>query len=185
MIITFITSNLSKVEEGRAVLREFGIEVEHMNMAYDEPMDMTCQEIAKTAAQHLAWRFKKPVIVEDTGIYFNAYNNFPGPFAKPVFIGIGLEGCLKLLEGKDRSAHFLSCIGFANPGEEGMVFEGKVEGKIDTKITGGSTSKMFYDSIFIPQGYDKPFCLIPDVKHKLSHRANAFRKLGEFLKNKK
>lgn len=97
--LIFITSNKHKVEEIGAVLKDFGIEIEQLKMEYEEDKEAGMEEVAKKAAKQLAEKLKKPVIVEDTGLFFKAYNNFPGPMPKFVFSGIGYEGIFKLLEG--------------------------------------------------------------------------------------
>jgi XTP/dITP diphosphohydrolase len=60
------------------------------------------------------------------------------------------------------------------------LFEGKVEGEIiqNRKGTGG----FGYDPVFMPKGYDKTFAEIPlSEKNKISHRAQAMKKLLAFL----
>jgi XTP/dITP diphosphohydrolase len=61
-----------------------------------------------------------------------------------------------------------------------MTFRGEVYGRIgyEPKGSGG----FGYDPVFIPDGYDKTFAeLGSDIKDKISHRANALKKLNEYL----
>ena len=81
----------------------------------------------------------------------------------------------------DRTARFVCVIALANPEKVIATFRGEVYGRIgyEPKGSGG----FGYDPVFIPDGYDKTFAeLGADIKDKISHRANALKKLDEFLK---
>ena len=81
----------------------------------------------------------------------------------------------------DRVARFVCVIALANPEKVIATFRGEVYGRIgyEPKGSGG----FGYDPVFIPDGYDKTFAeLGADIKDKISHRANALKKLDEYLK---
>ena len=81
----------------------------------------------------------------------------------------------------DRAARFVCVIALASPEKVIATFRGEVYGRIgyEPKGIGG----FGYDPIFIPDGYEKTFAeLGADIKDKISHRANALKKLDEFLK---
>ena len=81
----------------------------------------------------------------------------------------------------DRTARFVCVIALASPEKVIATFRGEVYGRIgyEPKGNGG----FGYDPIFIPDGYEKTFAeLGADIKDKISHRANALKKLDEFLK---
>ena len=86
--------------------------------------------------------------------------------------------------GEDAShdAHFVCALSLAWP-DDGQVqsFEGRVEGKLTWPPRG---DKGFgYDPMFVPVGYDRTFGEIdPEEKHRISHRADAFRKLVSALR---
>ena len=58
---------------------------------------------------------KKPLIVDDAGIFFDGFNQFPGALAKYVMQGIGIKGILKLIQNKQKAA-FRNVITFTNDG---------------------------------------------------------------------
>lgn len=60
------------------------------------------------------------------------------------------------------------------------LFHGVCHGRIATEIRG---SRGFgYDPIFVPEGYSLTFAeLSPDIKNRISHRAQALRHLRSFL----
>jgi XTP/dITP diphosphohydrolase len=184
--ILFITTNKHKFDEVRNVLDKFGIEIEQLIMEYEENKEDEMAEVCKKASRNLVEKVNKPLFVEDTGLFFNAYNNFPGPLPKFIFNGIGFDGIFRLLEGKDRSAYFKTVIGYCEPGSEPVLFEDIMEGEITEKIILPEKDAMPYDHIFVPKDYDKTIVKMDlETKNLFSQRGKATRKLGEFLKNKK
>jgi len=182
MKLYFVTQNPHKVEEAKAVLSKYNIKFEQINEDYPEDKESTIQEIAKTAAKQLAEKHQKTIIVDDTGIFFTDFKNFPGPNAKLMFNSIGYEGLLKLLAGKKRDAYFLTCVGFCRPNEEPIIFEGKSEGHISQIPFNLEKEVMPYERIFVPNHYTQTLSSLPrEEKNKFSHRAKAFKKLAEYL----
>lgn len=124
-----------------------------------------------------------PVISDDSGIFIEALNGFPGIHSaefqreNPDY----LEKILELMKDKEnRNAYFHCVIVFINEEGESYVFEGKVEGKISSEIRG---NKGFgYDPIFYYEPLKKTFGEIEmEVKNRISHRAIALKKLRDFL----
>ena len=61
------------------------------------------------------------------------------------------------------------------------AFEGRVDGTLTWPPRGDRG--FGYDPIFVPVGHDQTFGeMDPEEKHKISHRADAFRKLVRALK---
>jgi XTP/dITP diphosphohydrolase len=182
--IAFVTTNKSKIDEVNEVLKEYGFVAVQQEGEKKEDKDANMQSIAKDAAKELSQELNIPVIVEDTGLFFSAYNNFPGAQSKFVFNGIGYEGILRLLEGKDRAAYFETVIAYCEPNKEPVSFDGKMEGTISEKVSNPQEAYMPYDSLFVPNGEEKPICQMTiQKKSSLSQRSVATKKLGEFLKN--
>lgn len=182
MKLYFATGNLHKLEEARAVLGKYGVEVEQLKAEYPEDKEKSINEIAKEAAQALAEKYKKPVMVDDTGIFFSAYDNFPGANPKWVFNTLGYEGILRLLVGKKRDAHFLCCVGFCLPGKKAAVFEGRLDGRITIIPYNLDKEVMPYERIFVPKGSVRTLSTFTrEEKNKISHRAQAFEKLALYL----
>jgi len=100
-----------------------------------------------------------------------------------VFYTIGLNGILKLLEGKtERSAVFRSVYAYSTPETRPLFFVGECYGKITSKERG--SSGFGYDPLFIPDGESKTFAeMTTEEKNRYSHRGRALDKLIDFLKN--
>jgi XTP/dITP diphosphohydrolase len=183
--IIFITTNKSKFEEVSRIMSEFDIEVEQLDTSYEEDHDLGIVEIAKQSAKKMAEKLGKPVMVDDTGVFIDAYNNFPGPLAKFVFKNLGYPGLFKLLEGVDPAGHFETAAAYCEPGGESQVFIGKMTGKFIIKQDLEDAGFMPYMQIFIPTGFDRVISkLTVEEKNSISHRAAAFRELGKYINGK-
>ena len=182
--LIIITTNKHKFEEMSAVLFDFDIELRQLVKEYPEDKELEMKEIALGAAKNLADELNEDVIVEDTGLYFEAYNNFPGAQPKFVYNSLGFKGIFKLLEGGNRKARFKTVIGYCKPGEEAKSFEAEMNGEISDKVFSEDKPSMPYDHVFIPDGYDKAIVdMSLEEKNSFSQRGKATRLLGEYLKN--
>jgi len=182
MKLYFATQNQHKLDEARAVLSEFDIEVEQLGDKGAEDKNATVQEVARRAARELAQKHNKPVIVDDTGVFFTAYKNFPGAHPKLMFDSLGYEGLLTLLAGKPRDAYFLTAIALCVPGDEPVLFEGRMDGRISMIPYNLDKEVMPYERIFVPKNTVHTLSsLSREKKNSISHRAAALRKLGEFV----
>lgn len=186
MKIYFVTTNKHKFQEAKDVLSEYPIILEQLNLEYEENHDQSMEEIVRTASKKLANRLNKPIILEDTGLFFEAYNNFPGALPKFVFNTLGYKGIFKLLEGGSKRAFFRTIAAFCEPGKEPVLFEGIMKGKMTRKVHNLDKDAMPYDRIFIPEGKDKTISdMTLKEKNSFSQRAEAFRKFGEFIMENK
>jgi XTP/dITP diphosphohydrolase len=185
--IIFVSGNDIKLKEGNLVLAKYGIRMRKKNLNIHEPDLPSIEDVAEHKARE-AWKiFHKPLVVEDTGIYFTVYNNFPGGYAKRIYQSLGLEGLLKLLAGKKRDAYFKAVVGYADSRGKIRLFTGELHGKIGKKIMHPEAQVLAYDKIFIPNGEKRTIVEMPLAeKNAISHRGKAFEKFGAwFAKQKK
>lgn len=187
MKIAFITTNKGKYEEVEDLFKSYDINVEWINRKYEEDNDDTIEDTAKKAAKKLSDELKMPIVLEDTGLFFEAYDGFPGPSPKFIFKTLGYKGIFKLLDSDTRKAYFQTFAAYCEPDGESITFSGEMRGEITTKIFNAEKDFDFmpYDRIFIPEGKEVTISdMTMEEKNQLSQRSKAFRKLGEFLKNK-
>ena len=177
----FATGNEYKFAEVKDILKDYPLIVEQIDAKGKEIQSDSIEEIARESATNAAAVTKSPIFVEDTGLYIQNLNRFPGPYAAYVNNTIGLQGILILMKGvKEREAAFRSAVAFAAPGIATMSFTGELKGKI-TSLPRGSGG-FGYDSIFEPfEGNGKTLgeMSISD-KSMISHRAIAVRKFGQW-----
>ena len=186
MKIFISTTNRHKVHEISAILSEYGVGLEQKELRVIEPDFDSIEEVAKSKAEQAFAHLGKPVIAEDTGIYFLAYHNFPGVFAKRVYEGIGFDGLLSLIRRvKNRRARFGTAICY-HDGKTTKVFSGYLEGSLLLRAVSVDKDRLPYEKLFVPDGYSKALVDIPiQEKNRVSHRAQAARKLAEWLISRK
>lgn len=183
MKIYIITGNKHKVSEAKAVFSEFGIVVEQINDKKHEPKEKTISEISELNAKYFYEKYKKPIIVDDTGVFFEAYPNFPGNHPKLMFELLGYKGLLKLVENEKKEAKFKAAVSFYD-GETLKTAVGEFDCIIDTKVHDLDKDVLPYERILLFHG--KPISQYSrEEKNKYSHRAKAFREIARYLTNKR
>ena len=179
--VFLITSNLGKVEEISGHLEKFGIKAVGKEMEVPEIQDGH-EKVAEEKARYAVGVVKSPLIVEDTALFFEAFDNFPGIHAKFIFTAIGYDGIFRLLEGKPRKAYFKTVIAYCEPGKEPKTFIGMNSGRIAESIRGVSHPRLPYDSVFIPDGEDRVFAeMTKEEKAKYSARAKAAEAFAQWF----
>jgi XTP/dITP diphosphohydrolase len=131
-------------------------------------------EVAEDKVRKAFKVIKKPLIVEDDGLFIEDLNGFPGIYSSFVFNTIGNKGILDLLrDNKNRRANFLSIFSFFD-GKTIETFSGNTAGYITTKI---SPLGWGFDPIFQPINEYQTYGQINMIKkNEISHRSKAFRK---------
>ena len=177
MKVYFVTSNRNKFREVECML---GSELVMKPLDIPEVQAVEVKEVVTEKAKRAYEKIEKPLIVEDTGLYINALNGFPGALTKWMLERVGYEGVCKMLDGyRDRSAYAETCI-CLNDGKRCRVFSGKVYGTIPRHPRGDNG--FGWDRIFVPNGHKKTFGEMGmDQKNSMSMRAEAARKLKQAL----
>jgi len=88
----------------------------------------------------------------------------------------------EMTDAQDRSARFVCVCALADAGGNIMhVTQGTCEGSIANAPRG--SNGFGYDPIFLPEGYGQTFGEVgSDIKHSISHRAHAVKKMIPFLR---
>ena len=170
----FASSNIHKFNEAKKILDGFKINLGFFKCELEEIQSHSLIEIAKDKSKKAFKKCKKPVIVEDDGLFIDSLNGFPGPYSSYVFKTIGNKGILNLLK-QNRKAKFISIISFHDKNNF-ESFESKVGGLISTKIIGDGWG---YDPIFIPSKSKKTFAQLKN-KNQISHRFKALKKFSNW-----
>jgi XTP/dITP diphosphohydrolase len=182
----FVSNNTHKYSEIKSILKDRIIDID-LKFHKQNIIEIQDENIKKIAIEKSICAYnilKKPIIIEDDGLFIKSLNGFPGQYSSYVFKSLGNTGILKLLNGnKDRSALFKSIFVYNN-GIITKIFTGQINGTIATTITPGGWG---YDPIFIPHKMNITFGKLKenDQKNELSHRRIALDKLVRWLNQKK
>ncbi|CAN0358453.1 unnamed protein product, partial [Laminaria digitata] len=133
-----------------------------------EPHDVS-REKCRLAAEQVGG----PVMVEDTGLCFNALGGLPGPYIKWFLEGLGHDGLNTLLGGfQDKTAYAQCVFAFcAGPGHEVKIFDGRTHGSI---VPPRGPTNFGWDPVFEPAGRDLTYAQMDkDDKNEISHRGRA------------
>lgn len=174
----FVSSNHHKYQEAKKILESFGITLKFFKYDLEEIQSLSLQEIASKKAVQAFQKCKKPIIIEDDGLFIDSLCGFPGPYSSYVFKTIGNKGILKLLK-KNRKAKFISIISY-HDNKNNKSFEAKIDGTISKSQNGIGWG---YDPIFIPKNFSQTFAQLNN-KNDLSHRYKALKKFSNWYLNK-
>ncbi|MCW3995325.1 MAG: XTP/dITP diphosphatase [Candidatus Bathyarchaeota archaeon] len=186
-VVFFATGNVHKFNEVRSLLSPYGIAVGMLRLKGIEIQSDSLQEIAQTSVQNAYNRSHLPIFVEDAGLFIEALNGFPGPYAAYAYKTIHNSGILKLMENqKNRHATFQSVIAYCdqqNPSQP-QCFLGEVKGEITSQERRQQSKSGFgFDPIFQPEGSSKTFAeMTIQEKNGYSHRAMAIKKFAEWYR---
>ena len=179
MKVLFATGNEHKVAEANSIGKDFGVRFTRVDCPYHEIRSESLAEVAGEGARFVYEKIGKPVIVEDSGLFIQALDDFPGAYSAFVYGKLGNYGMLKLLgETANRRATFSSAVAYFD-GEVLKSFEGTCVGSITDAPCGGQG--FGYDPIFMPDGYDKTFAEDAKIKGKVSHRAKSVEAFLAFI----
>ncbi|HJJ36616.1 MAG TPA: XTP/dITP diphosphatase [Methanocorpusculum sp.] len=168
-MITVVTTNKGKAAEIAAFFAGIA-DIEAVALDLVEPQAETLEEISRAKAEQAYAKLQRPLIVDDTGLFIEAFNGFPGPYAAYVQKTIGNAGILSLMQDTaNRNACFTTVIAYAD--ESGIeVFSGTVAGTIAASPRG--TAGFGYDPIFAVGEKTLAEMDIAE-KNRVSHRARA------------
>ena len=174
----FVSSNRHKYQEAKKILDSFGIKLGFFKFYLEEIQSSSLKEIASRKAKDAFSKYKKPVIIEDDGLFIDSLCGFPGPYSSYIFKTIGNKGILELLKNK-RKAKFVSIISYCDK-KILQSFDAKLDGTISHSQKGKGWG---YDPIFIPKNTRKTFAEMNN-KNELSHRYKALKKFSNWYLHK-
>ena len=189
--LVFATSNKGKYDEVKKMMpRNINLlSLNDLNFIGDiQETGKTLKQNAKIKSDFIFNNFGINCFADDSGLEIDSLNGMPGIYSarfagKTCNSNDNIEKVWKLLTGyKNTDAKFKSILSLNIDGKT-FFFEGKINGKIIFNKRG--TNGFGYDSIFIPNGYNKTFAELNSVeKNEISHRSKALKRLIIFLDKK-
>ena len=203
MDLLLATRNLHKVREFREILgrnfKLFDLTVfpeivipEETGRTLEE--NATLKAIAASQLRHSSRAEDRHllVIADDSGLEVDALDGAPGRYSaryagEDASDAKNIDKLLRELRARNivdekRSARFRCVITLAENGKPLGMFEGAVEGNIVDPPRG--TGGFGYDPVFQPKEFKQTFAeMPPELKNKISHRAQAIAALREGLRD--
>ncbi|MGN1134299.1 MAG: RdgB/HAM1 family non-canonical purine NTP pyrophosphatase [Oscillospiraceae bacterium] len=192
MKIILASNNKNKLREIKEILGPFGLEVISQSQAGAdievEENGLTFEENSALKARAIYDMFKMPVIADDSGLTVDYLDGAPGiysaRYAEPG------KRCLKVLSqlenvpDEKRTAAFVCVICYIDEKGKEHFFRGECKGRISRAKRG--ENGFGYDPIFVYGDGEKTFAeLSAEYKNKVSHRANALKKLSDYFKSER
>ena len=192
-IIVAAMQNKHKIVEIEEITKEFGMSVISRKDAGVPDVEIvedgsTFEENSYKKAYEIMKLCGQVTIADDSGLEVDCLDGAPGIYSAR-FAGVDgddkannrkLISLIKDVPYEKRTARFVSVITMVYPDGRSVVARGEVEGHLLLEPHGGNG--FGYDPLFVPVGYDETFGVIdPEVKNRISHRANALKVLREKL----
>ena len=184
------THNAGKLAEMSALLAPFAVTVTSAaKLGLAEPVETESTFVgnARIKAHHAAQASGLPALADDSGIEIDALGGAPGVYTadwaetpRGRDFGMAMTNTWAKLEAVNapypRTARFCCTLVLAWPDGHDEVFSGAMPGQIIWPVRGAQGHG--YDPIFQPEGYSTTFGEMDQAtKNRISHRADAFRKL--------
>ena len=173
----FATGNLGKTREVQNILQ---IPVNQIKLDLIEIQSIDVKQIIEAKAKDAYDKFGEPVLVEDTGLHFEAWNGLPGALITWFMKSVDNDGICEMLQSFDnKKAVAVTIVGYYD-GEEFHSFEGEIKGQIVNRPRGDMG--FGWDPIFQPEGSTKTFAEMTQTeKDTISMRKKAVEKLRIFI----
>lgn len=174
--IFFVTGNPDKFREAKALLPN----LERIEIDLPEEQTLDPQLVISKKLEVAQHHHGGPLIVEDTSLYLDGLNGFPGPLIKWMLQAVGNQGIYDLCQKiQDRRAVARTVIGYDDGSNNLQFFEGEIHGQI---VAPYGNEGFGWDDIFQPEGLNETFAEMgEEFKPEFSMRTQAFQKLSEYL----
>jgi len=183
--LVIATHNPGKLVEIAALLAPFGVDaVSAGALGLPEPEETGDSFAANAALKALAAAAGAglPALADDSGLEVAALGGAPGIYSArwagpdKDFARAIAEVERRLGAAPDRRARFVAALALAWPDGHVESMLGTVDGHLVFPPRGDNG--FGYDPIFVPAGGGETFGeMAPEAKHRISHRADAFRQL--------
>lgn len=176
--LILVSSNPNKGIEAERIL---GVPLLRVSIVLPEIQAATVEEVTHYKLEAARTKGYSRIIVEDVSLGFDELGNFPGPYVRWLLEAAGGRGLAAIAYAlNNRAAKAQCCVAYWN-GEDGKIFLGECLGEVLVEPRG---AQLFgWDAWFQPNGTAKTFAeMTPEEKDNVSHRGQAYRKLGAFLR---
>lgn len=194
--LVIATHNAGKLVEMSRLLEPLGYTVTSAGaLGLEEPIETENNFVgnARIKAHFAAKASGLPALSDDSGIIVDALDGAPGVYTADWAetptgrdFTMAMEKVWALCEERNapepRTARFASTLCLAWPDGKDILFEGRAEGRLIWPMRG--QNGFGFDPMFVPDGHAQTYGeMDPGLKHRISHRAIAFGRFLDWLKN--
>lgn len=193
------SNNKKKIKELKAIVENLGwdvksladenidIEVEEDGLTFEANAEKKAREIYDFLIKRGDKNFA--VLSDDSGLEVDYLNGAPGVYSARYAGEHGNDAAnnkklleeLKNVKGEDRRGRFVCAIALIDTNGNSNIVRGTVEGLIKEELNG--EGGFGYDPLFYYEPANMTFAeLEASEKNKISHRANALKKIKQYLK---
>jgi len=182
MRIYFATGNSGKVEHAQNILSD--CRVEQLDVETVEPSVDSIEDIALSKIEQAVEKSDIEddafLIADDSGLFVEELNGFPGPLTAFFDRKVGKEKLLDLVD-ESANAEFKAAIALHVPDGKNKVFIQSSEGEI---VEPRGDQGFAYDPMFLPKENDETWGEDTEFKDENSHREEALNNLRDYVRTK-
>lgn len=183
MTIYFVSGNKHKIKEINKVVKINNIEIVGHHMPLTEIQSTDIEKIAKDKALKAFKKIRKPLIVEQTGLYIEDFGGLPGGLTQPMWDALHAEKFCDFFGTRSNTkAKAVTVVAYCD-GKKIHTFRGEIRGNIVRKPRGKRAFQ--WDCVFQPKGSNQTFAEMGKKKNKVSMRMQALKKLKSFLEGRR
>ena len=174
MGLFLVTGSKNKFSEFKSAIPE----IEQLDIDLVEIQELDPHEVIKAKLIEGLKHKQAGLVVEDTSLFFEALNGFPGPLIKWFQKATGFQLLWEIADklGNTR-VKAKTIIGYAEDPDKIEFFEGAIDGEI---VSPRGDAGFGWDVIFQPKGHEKTFAeMTMEEKNSISMRKIAINKLKE------
>lgn len=179
MSIYFVTGNEGKFREAS----DFIDGLERLDVDLTEPQSLDPKVVIEHKLYEARKHHKGELIVEDTSLYLDGLNGFPGPLIKWMLKSVGQQGIYNLCRDiGNMRARAKTVVGYCDTTGTIKYFEGEIGGDI---VLPAGDYGFGWDQIFKPDGFEETFGEMgQEFKGEFSMRSMAFKQLRSYLESR-
>lgn len=177
--LRFVSRNLHKLAEAKAILDPLGIAVAPVEKAIEELQTTDTAALVRDKALRAFEYLGEPLFVEHTGLYLDYLNGLPGGLTQIFWDSLQTDRFAKLFGHAANKVLAKTLIGYID-GKKCHLFEGEIVGTISLEPRGPRDFQ--WDCVFIPDGYTETFAELGTQKNEISMRRKALDSFAAYLK---
>jgi XTP/dITP diphosphohydrolase len=183
MIIYFASNNEYKSKELLDIINPElpeAMEIRPLKMKIEEIQSSDSEKIVRDKVVKAFSKVRRPLFVGHTGLYIEHFGDLPGGLTQIVWESLQADKFCEFFGRTENTAAVArTMLGYCD-GRNVITFEGEIKGSIASEPRGDRSFQ--WDCVFIPDGYDKTFAEMGDLKYEMSSRRLALQALVKYLK---